>query len=335
MTPERWAIMVELFERCQGLPAAARRAWLASADPGIAAEVEKLLLRDDESSEFLEDAPELVKELRAEPEARFALGARLADRYQLRRLIGDGGMGQVYAAYDEVAEVEVALKVMHPECLDAAALRRELQLARRVTHYNVCRLFDIGRHEEAFFLTMELLEGETLAVRLRREGAVNLAEAELIAGQLVNGLTAIHQAGIVHRDLAPANVMLSAGRVVIMDFGLAQPRALRAAQTMGTLDYMAPEQLRGEPVTELADIYGLGAVLRVMVAGESRVASLPRNWSGAIEAALSADPSRRPASAGQFFRLLQETPAVTRLTHRRPRHAVPLRHATQFAMGRH
>ncbi len=333
MTPERWAIMVELFERCQGLSAAARTAWLASADTAIAAEVEKLLLRDDEASEFLEDAPEAVKELRSEPEARFSVGERLADRYELRRLIGDGGMGQVYAAFDEVAEVEVALKVMHPETLDLAALRRELQLGRRVTHTNVCRLFDIGRHEDAFFLTMELVEGETLSALLRREGAMGLEKAELVAEQLANGLAAIHAAGIVHRDLAPSNVMLTDGRAVILDFGLAEPRALGAAQTMGTLDFMAPEQLRGEPVTERADIYGLGRVLREMVGG--RLAHLPGNWSRAIDAALAENPALRPTSARQLLHLLQESLPVTRSTHRRPRRTVPLRRVTQFAMGRH
>lgn len=309
MTGERWARILELFELCRSQPSDCRAVLLTGVETDLAAEVEQLLRQDQEAGDFLEDAPDSVKKLHSPPEARFAPGDCLAGRYNILRIIGRGGMGEVYAAFDQEAETEVALKVMHADL--PGNFRRELQIGRQVTHRNVCRLFDLDRHAGVAFLTMELVEGETLAARLRRTRSIRMAEAQTIVEQLVRGLTAIHQIGIIHLDLTPSNVMLMPGRAVIMDFGLADRCPRRATQAMGTRGYMAPEQLNGQPVTELADIYALGVILREMVTSDLGC-SLPRPWSTTIQAAISDNPSLRPSSAEQVLDLLAIPPASPR-----------------------
>ena len=309
MTGERWARILELFELCRSQPSECRAALLGGVEADLAAEVEQLLRQDQDAGEFLEDAPDSVKKLHSPPEARFAPGDCLAGRYNILRLIGRGGMGEVYAAFDQEAETTVALKVMHADLL--GNFRRELQIGRQVTHRHVCRLFDIGRHAGVAFLTMELVEGETLAARLRRTGRLRMTEAQTIVEQLVRGLTAIHQMGIVHLDLTPSNVMLTPVRAVIMDFGLADRCSPDVRRAMGTRGYMAPEQLNGQPVTELADIYALGVILQEMVTSDLGC-SLPRPWSTTIQAAISDNPSLRPSSAAQVLDLLAVPPASPR-----------------------
>lgn len=309
MTGERWARILDLFELCRNQPSECRAVLLTGVDADLAAEVEQLLRQDREAGDFLEDAPDAVKKLHSPPEARFAPGDCIAGRYNILRTIGRGGMGEVYAAFDQEAETTVALKVMHADLL--GNFRRELQIGRQVTHRHVCRLFDIGRHAGVAFLTMELVEGETLAGRLRRTGRLRMTEAQTIVEQLVRGLTAIHQMGIVHLDLTPSNVMLMPGRAVIMDFGLADRCPRRATQAMGTRGYMAPEQLNGQPVTELADIYALGVILREMVTSDLGC-SLPQPWSTTIQSAISDNPSLRPSSAEKVLDLLAIPPASSR-----------------------
>jgi len=253
-------------------------------------------------------------------------------------------MGEVYAALDVELEEQVAVKLLHADLLgDSGAtqrFRRELQLARKVTHPNVCRLFDLGRHVtptgDVFFLTMELVEGETLGARLGRTGRLAVDEARPIVEQLVQGLAAAHHAGIVHRDLKPSNVMLSGDRAVIMDFGLARRDSAltdggltSSGKVFGTLQYMAPEQLQGQPVTERTDIYALGLLLYEITTGTrpfgvgDSVASaltrltqtppppsqlapdLPRNWARTIAATLEVDPQHRPESAQMVWEHLQ------------------------------
>ena len=336
MTPEQWARIRDLFERCLPEPPAGRAVLLSDpdVDDALRAAVEKLLHQERQAGEFLEDAPDAVKKLRQPPQARFAPGDQLAGRYHVRRRLGCGGMGEVYAVFDVETQSEVALKVAHPD--SPVDFRRELHLARQVTHLHVCRLFDLGRHQGVPFLTMELLEGETLAARLRRTGPLSLAEAQPVAGQLLTGLAAIHTAGIIHRDITPANVMLLPGRAVIMDFGLADrpSDSHTAIPLMGTLDYMAPEQLRGVRPTNRADIYSIGVVLHQLVTGQRPAAQvhqqLPRQWARAIELALTPQPAQRLATANQMAALLTEPhPSAPRLrSHRtatRPRYALPTR----------
>jgi serine/threonine-protein kinase len=200
----------------------------------------------------------------------------LAGRYRLLGLIGAGGMGSVYRARDTELDEVVALKVLRRESIDApgvlARFRQEVKLARRVTHRNVARTFDIGEHEGEKFLTMEFVEGESLAALLRRRRVLPVAEALAIAGQLCDGLAAAHAVGVIHRDLKPDNVLLAPdGRVVITDFGVAC--ALLDASTtsegaIGTPAYMAPEQVEGLPdFDHRVDIYALGEVIYEMITG--------------------------------------------------------------------
>ena len=226
---------------------------------------------------------------------RLPVGARVAGRYRVLRMLGRGGMGEVYEVEDELLREGVALKVLSAELqADDRAnrrLKRELGLARRITHPNICRMFDLGEDGGVLFVTMELLHGETLAKRLRRAPPVPQAEQWRIAAEICAGLAAAHDAGVIHRDLKSENVFLHRrpldeqpgnqlgpeGHAVVMDFGLARSAGavplggddsttLRGT-VIGTLTHAAPEQLLGHPVTLAADIYALGIVLFELVSG--------------------------------------------------------------------
>lgn len=213
----------------------------------------------------------------------------LAKRYKLVRFIAQGGMGTVYEALDLALGSSVAVKIVRPELTASREaverFRREISLSRRVTHENVCRLFDIGEHRDATgqditFLTMELLHGETLAERIRREVRLSPEDALPIARQMAEGLHAAHRAGVVHRDLKSSNVILARDgegvRAVITDFGLAREAtdesgtALSLTSTnmvVGTPAYMAPEQAEGTGLDGRSDLYSFGVVLFEMLTG--------------------------------------------------------------------
>jgi serine/threonine protein kinase len=219
---------------------------------------------------------------------RLADGTLVAARYRVVRLIGAGAVGEVYEAQDETIGEAVALKTLREGVDDAVAIerfRREIQLARKVTHHNVCRVFDVGHHElpdgkPLMFITMELLRGETLAQRIDVHGRLGTGEALVLARQMADGLEAAHAVGVIHRDFKPGNLMLvdEAGgtRVVITDFGLARTYALDetsitiTGEAVGTPLYMAPEQVvTGKtPITRATDVYALGNVLYEMVTGQ-------------------------------------------------------------------
>jgi serine/threonine protein kinase/tetratricopeptide (TPR) repeat protein len=227
------------------------------------------------------------------PAPAFAEGSVLAGRFRIVRFLAQGGMGEVYEAEDLELRTAVALKTIRPEiAAEEHAIerfRREILLARKVTHPNVCRIFDVfhhrergpeGQETEVVFLSMELLPGETLAARLRARGRMTTAEALPIALQLAAALSAAHRAGIVHRDFKSPNVVLVPGeeglRAVITDFGLARAQAGSESSSssitgsggmVGTSAYMAPEQVEGGEINSAADIYALGVVLYEMVTG--------------------------------------------------------------------
>jgi serine/threonine protein kinase len=216
----------------------------------------------------------------------FSPGDVVAGRYRVVRLIGSGGSGDVYEAVDTSLGVAVALKTLKTNLARSAVqlerFRREIQNARKVTHLNVCRLFDMGvqtsRGRERFFLTMELLAGKSLAQRLEDGPPYEARDALPIAAQIVDGLQAAHDAGVVHRDLKPGNIMLLAPasgrpgpRAVITDFGIALSdeqgdiRLTQSGELVGTPEYMAPEQGDLGPALPASDIYAVGLILYEML----------------------------------------------------------------------
>jgi serine/threonine-protein kinase len=248
--------------------------------------------------------------------ARFAPGQIFASRYRIISLLGRGGMGEVYRADDLKLGQRVALKLL---ALQSAVVSNpmerfvtEVRLARRIAHPNVCRVYDIGEADGWHYLSMEYVDGETLASLLRRIGRLPVEKAIDIAGQLCAGLAAAHERGILHRDLKPANVMVDGrGYVRIMDFGLAvRSDASTVHEVAGTPGYMAPEQLAGGKVTVQSDLYALGRVLYELFCGrrydpsvgypfdiDSRIAT-------AIDACMATKPAERPASASTVAAML-------------------------------
>ena len=210
-----------------------------------------------------------------------AAGAVLAERYELREVLGSGGMGVVYRAFDRDLNEAVALKTLHPalQLNDPDLLERfkqEIRLARRITHRNVVRTHDLGESHGIHFITMEFVDGSGLDAILAQRGALPLPVVLPIVRQVLRGLEAAHEVGVVHRDIKPGNILVQpSGAVKVMDFGIArlaersagQPSLTAAGAVIGSLEYMAPEQLLGEPVDTRADIYGTGCVLFECLAG--------------------------------------------------------------------
>lgn len=241
----------------------------------------------------------------------FSRGSLLSQRYRIQLRLGAGGMGEVYEADDCWLEEPVAVKTIAATIADddqaLARLKAEVRLARRVTHVNVCRVFDLGFHatagEQIAYLTMELLRGRTLRRHLSASGRMQPDAALPLIEQMIAGLKHAHAAGIVHRDFKSDNVMLVDGpgpkeRVVIMDFGLArsalvsesQPLTPHSHTVLGTLDYMSPEQVTGGAATCRSDIFALGVVIYEMLTG-----SLPFAGESALARALArvTHPARR------------------------------------------
>jgi serine/threonine protein kinase len=208
-------------------------------------------------------------------EGRFLPGRLIAGRYRIIALLGKGGMGEVYRADDLTLGQAVALKFLPDTAASDEGLlerfRGEVRIARRVSHPNVCRVYDVGEVDGQTFFTMEYIDGEDLASLLRRIGRLPPDKAVEIARQLCAGLAAAHAKGVLHRDLKPANIMLDGrGQAVIMDFGLAGVADnIRGPEVRsGTPAYMSPEQIAGTEVTMRSDIYALGLVLYEVFTGK-------------------------------------------------------------------
>ena len=261
-------------------------------------------------------------------DARFLPGTFLAGRYRIVSPLGKGGMGEVYRADDLKLGQPVALKFLPPGLeADPERLRRfldEVRIARQVSHTNVCRVYDAGETGGQHFLSMEYVDGEDLGSLLRRIGRIPKDKAIEVARQICAGLAAAHEAGVLHRDRKPANIMIDGrGRVRITDFGLAAlaeeigGRDIRS----GTPAYMAPEQLAGKEVTVRSDLYALGLVLYELFTGKpafkasslderrrlqkettpSSPSTFVEGFDPAVERVilrcLEEDPARRPSSA--------------------------------------
>jgi serine/threonine protein kinase/cell division protein FtsN len=270
-----------------------------------------------------------------------ALQARLAipARYEVLAELGRGGMGIVYKVRDiETCEV-VALKILKPEIAADPAmwetLRKEVCLARKVTHKNVCRIHEFSRSETTACISMEYVDGESLLSKLQRRGALQAADAIEIARQICAGLREAHEQGIVHRDLKPANIVVAGDKTVkIMDFGVAR-QARETYQTTGTLAgtpaYMSPEQLEMRLISARTDIYALGIMLYEMVTGEpafrgesaialalQQIRQVPRRPSeimptvparldAAILKCLEKDPAKRFSSVDELSLALEKS----------------------------
>ncbi len=250
---------------------------------------------DEPGGESAATGPRVIRAGAAGASATFHAGDILSHRFRIVQFLAQGGMGEVYEAEDLELARRVALKTIRPEIATEPRIiqrfKREITLSLKVTHPNVCRIFDLFHHRiewgtgeaELSFLAMELLPGETLSSRLRAVGRMTSLEALPIVEQMAAGLAAAHHAGVVHRDFKSANVILvpadedghhesDGQRAVVTDFGLA--RSVEGGEGLstglgmvGTSAYMAPEQVEGGEVTPAADIYALGVVLYEMVTG--------------------------------------------------------------------
>ena len=322
MTPERWQQIREVLEKALELAPEQRSAYLnraCSADSSLRQEVETLLASSDGvRSSFLGSPPQ--------PRVALAAGTKLGE-YEIKSMLGAGGMGEVYRARDARLGRDVAIKVL-PALLsaDAERLRRfeqEARAAAALNHPNILAVHQMGTQDGATYLVSELLEGETLRELLKR-GKLVVRKAIDYAVQVARGLSAAHEKGIVHRDLKPENLFVTKdGRVKILDFGLAKlilPQSAsdpggptRSAETepgvvMGTVGYMSPEQVRGEAADHRTDIFSFGAILYEMLAGK-RAFQKPTSPE-TMTAILNEDP----ASISQVTTSI--SPALQRVVHR-------------------
>ena len=358
MNSERWEQVKSIVGRALELTGERRLQWLSTltiSNPDVAAEARRLVLQSERDEGCLEPTAAMPggSEI-TKPSLIYSPGQLLASRFEIQDFLGAGGMGEVYSALDRERGQLVALKTLRTEYSRQSAyltrLKKEVQLTARLRHPNLCHIHDLHRvpsvdGTETVVLTMELLSGETLAQRIRRS-VLDWREAHNILRQLVAGLSAAHEAGILHRDLKSGNIMLLSGdtpKAVIMDFGLAREIAssndtqslFGPNAIVGTPSYMAPEQLRGQGASKSTDIYSLGVVAFEMVTGRlpfegetalaialrrlkqeapsarQIVRTLPLSWDAGIQACLAAEPKNRPKSAHEFLLSLEKgDPAI-------------------------
>jgi len=347
MTPEQWNRVKEIFGDALEREPSDRESFIREAakdDADLLAELLRLLKENERDSDLLSQlAVADTRAIRPEEPPRFAASTLLARRFRIVRFIARGGMGEVYEAEDLELGERVALKAIRPRVASDPELRalfkREVQLARRVTHPNVCRIFDLHENppedgEPVLLLSMELIEGQTLAHHLRQNGPMSFDDMLLIIEQIGAGLQAVHDAGVIHGDLKPGNVMLALrpGETIpqarVMDFGVALPAGASglkyldkanlplsdeasssAARSIpvsrqsspplrgGTPDYLAPEQVKGAAATTATDIYAFALVIGDML-------GIPR------EKRLAPDADRMPSRWVRILRrCLEEDPA--------------------------
>ena len=219
--------------------------------------------------------PEVTETLQT-PIKELTTGATFAGRYQIVEELGKGGMGRVYKVFDTEIKEKIALKLLKPEIAsDRETIERfsnELRYARKISHRNVCRMYDLGKAEGTHFITMEHVSGEDLKSFIRRSRQLVVGTAIFIAKQVCEGLAEAHRLGVVHRDLKPGNIMIDKeGNAKIMDFGIARSILVKgitgAGVMVGTPEYMSPEQAEAKEVDHRSDIYSLGIILYEMVTG--------------------------------------------------------------------
>ncbi len=265
-------------------------------------------------------------------------GLEIGRRYRVRQLLGMGGMGSVYRVHDQELDRDVALKLIRSDVVENPSalerFKREIQLSSRVTHRNVLRVYDLGESDGIRFLTMQFVEGEDLAAVLQRYGKLPVPRLTSIFRQILEGLRAAHEQGVVHRDLKPQNIMVDAAdQIYVTDFGLAksleQAGMTQTGTVVGTPYYMSPEQVKGSPVDARSDIYSAGVILYQMATGQlpftgntpyevmsQRVLRSPRPAGELnpqlpgylrkiLERCMAVDPATRYASVGDVLRDLE------------------------------
>ena len=287
MTPERWQQVKELFEAALDVEPAQRASFLRSADTydeGVRQEVESLLSSNEETPGFM-DTPAIANWSAAQP--KLSAGQRF-NHYEIASLVGEGGMGEVYAAYDTRLGRKVALKLLPSDFTGdpdrVKRFMREARAASQLNHPNILTVHEIGVADSTHFIATEFIDGITLRRRMG-EGGMRLDAVLDVAAQTAAALAAAHQAGVIHRDIKPENLMLRAdGYVKVLDFGLAklveQTPAVDAegrtrvladttpGMVMGTASYMSPEQAGGVgDIDERTDVWSLGVVIYEMAAG--------------------------------------------------------------------
>jgi serine/threonine protein kinase/tetratricopeptide (TPR) repeat protein len=294
MTPDLWERLKPLYHAALEIPEEERANFISNVcggDPHVSQELAALLKSTDESTAFSDSPTSNLQGLFTTRDDLFSVGALILDRFRIVRHLGTGGMGDVYEATD-LELGRIALKTIRADIAGSpdmlSRFKKEVQLARKITGPNVCRIHELfvitgdknGSHSA--FLTMEFLDGITLADRLRRSGPLPWRDAQKISIEICDGLQTIHQAGIIHRDLKSRNIMLASRNgstcAVLMDFGLAHeistPTAAtathltRAGAIIGTPDYMAPEQFEGKKLSPATDVYALGIVLYELLTGK-------------------------------------------------------------------
>ena len=322
MNPDRWRRIKEVFHLALDRPAVDRPAFLdrvCASEDDLRAEVERLLIAHVNAGSFIEASPVPGLALPSSPTPALLTG-HMIDHYQVGRLVGAGGMGEVYAARDTDLDREVALKVVGSGGSAAAqlALRREAQRASQLNHPNICTIHEVGAFEGQAYIVMEYVEGSPLSDVIGSEGLP--LETMLRYGiHVADALAHAHGQGIIHRDLKSANVAVTSdGRAKVLDFGLAHAVAAEHAPEMtqtrapsssnpplaGTLSHMAPELLRGAAPSSRSDIWALGVVLYEMASGHRPFdGDTSFELSAAIlHTAPAALPARIPASLQTIVR---------------------------------
>ena len=263
----------------------------------------------------------------------------LEARYQILQEVGRGGMGIVFHAYDKQLRENVAVKVLSPflsnDSESLERLRREVTSARKITHPNVIKIFDIAETGGLHYITMEYFPGQNLRQHISRKGPLSLEEGLQIIFQICDGLEAAHSQGIIHRDLKSQNVIINdSGQAKIIDLGLARASHLEGMTAtgliLGTPEYMSPEQVMGKRVDERSDLYSLGIIMfevfagKVPFTGESAIAvgykhlkepsptlgsvqrNLPQKLSAVVDRSLQKDPAHRYQSIRELRKELEE-----------------------------
>ena len=344
LTSKQWRRIERLFEAVEEASPAERERILASPDVDDSVRGEVLRMLDASGSGLLD------VNIRSRLLSAHSPGDTLAGRFRIEALIAEGGMGEVYRAFDTELQIPVALKTIHRILArDNFAIERfkqEVQLARSINHPNVCRIFDLQKHQgrngaEEYFLTMELLDGETLRACLDRKKCLSEKEALSILDLLLEAMKASHERGVLHLDLKPSNIHLATTansktpRVVVTDFGLATTSyeaSTAEIVSAGTPAYMAPEQFDRKPASPATDVYAAGVVLYEMLCGKLPFAaktapemreqkalgqriparqSMP-SLSGGLDfifdRTLDPDPAKRFRSASEFLAAIRPSP---------------------------